>query len=333
MRRAALLVLVALLGVAVLWGQESSSSQTTAPPAQTPSTQNSGTAPAAPNATNPQSPSAPAAPSGSATGEASQTTGAQTAPATSQGESPATPAPATGQVPATTQSAPAATGSATTDQNSAQPPTVYPQQVAPAPMGADQVPVNTEMHATLDTPLSTKTSKPGDRFTATIQNPVRGSNGSVIIPAGSRVEGEVSEAEEGKTLAALRGKGKLSVRFRDIALPSGQTVPLTATLVSVNNTNGKSTKKADEEGQIQSGTQGKDVAKDVGIGAGIGTVAGLIFGGPLKGLAIGALAGGGYVLATKGKDVELPAQTGMVIRLDQPISGAGLSGPQGSGQR
>ncbi len=332
MRRAAMLVLVALLGTAVLLGQDTGSSQTTAPPAQSPSTQSSGTAPATPNATNPQSPAAPSAPSGSATGESSQTTGAHSAPATSQGESPATPAPVTGQVPATTQSQPASTGTAA-DQNGAQPPSTYPQQVAPAPMGADQVPANTEMHATLDTPLSSKTSKPGDRFTATIQDPVRGSNGSVIVPAGSRVEGEVSEAEEGKTLAALRGKGKLSLRFRDIALPSGQTVPLTATLVSVNSTNGKNTKKADEEGQIQSGTQGKDVAKDVGIGAGIGTVAGLVFGGPLKGLAIGALAGGGYVLATKGKEVELPAQTGMVIRLDQPISGTGVSGPSGSGQR
>jgi hypothetical protein len=76
---------------------------------------------------------------------------------------------------------------------------------------------------------------------------------------------------------------------------------------------------------VQSGTQGKDVAKDVGIGAGVGTVAGLIFGAPLKGLAIGALAGGGYVLATKGKDVQLPAQTGMVIRLDQPLSINGAS--------
>jgi hypothetical protein len=67
------------------------------------------------------------------------------------------------------------------------------------------------------------------------------------------------------------------------------------------------------------------VAKDVGIGAGIGTVAGLIFGGPLKGLAVGALAGGGYVLATKGKDVELPAQTGLVIRLDQPVNSNGVA--------
>ena len=176
------------------------------------------------------------------------------------------------------------------------------------------------------TPITaTKTSKPGDRFTASITEPVRGSNGATVIPAGTRVEGEVAETEEGKTLAALRGKGKLSLRFRDLVLPTGQTLPLTATLVSVNDTNGKNTKKADEEGQVQSSTRNKDVAKDVGIGAGIGTVAGLVFGGPLKGLAIGALAGGGYVLATKGKEVNLPAQTGMVIRLDQPVSAAATS--------
>ena len=131
---------------------------------------------------------------------------------------------------------------------------------------------------------------------------------------------EPGKAEQGKAVAILRGKGKLNLRFRDIVTPSGQTIPLTATLVSVNSTNGKDTKKADNEGQVESGNRGKDVAKDVGIGAGIGTVAGLIFGGPLKGLAIGAIAGGGYILATKGKDVELPENTGVRIRLDQAVN-------------
>jgi len=185
--------------------------------------------------------------------------------------------------------------------------------------GTGEVAAGTEMRATLDTPLSTKTSKPGDRFTATVSQPVSGSNG-VVIPAGARIEGEVAEAEQGKTLPSVRGRGKLNLRFRDIVLPNGKTVPLIATLVSVNNTSGKKIQNADNEGQVQSGTKGKDVAKDVGIGAGVGTVAGLIFGSPLKGLAIGALAGGGYVLATNGKDVNLPAETGMVIRLDQPFS-------------
>lgn len=227
---------------------------------------------------------------------------------------------------------------AQTPANAGNNPATPQTQASPAPAGngaaspdsaavADQIAAGTELHATLDTPLSTKTSKPGDRFTATVADPVRGSNGGVVIPGGARVEGEVADAEEGKTLAALRGKGKLNLRFRDVVLPTGQSLPLTATLVSVNDTNGKNTKKADQEGQVQSSTRSKDVAKDVGIGAGVGTVAGLIFGGPLKGLAIGTLAGGGYVLATKGKDVNLPAQTGMVIRLDQPVSGARTSAP------
>ena len=184
----------------------------------------------------------------------------------------------------------------------------------------DQVIAGTEIRATLDTPLSTRTSKAGDRFTATIAEPVRGSNGSTVIPAGTRVEGEVAEMEEGKTLPALRDKPNLNLRFRDLVLPNGQTLPLSATLISVNTTNGKNTKKTDEEGQVQAGGRNRDVARGVGIGAGAGTAAGPVFGGPLKGLAIGAMAGGGYVLSTKGKYVNLPAQTGMVIRLDQPVS-------------
>lgn len=302
MRKAAMLVLLALLSAAVVVAQ-TPDSNSTAPQTQTPSAQN-------PNATNPQSPTAPV---GSAP--------AQSAPTTDP----------TSQQPSTTAPNPqgtTGTTAPTTDQNAPQTPTTAnPQSIPPAANGSDQVPVNTEIHAALDTPLSTKTSKPGDRFTATVSDAVRGSDGTEVIPAGARVEGEVADAEQGKAVAALRGKGKLSLRFRDIVLPNGQTLPLTATLVSVNNTSGKNTKKADEEGQVQSGTQGKDVAKDVGIGAGVGTVAGLIFGAPLKGLAIGALAGGGYVLATKGKDVQLPAQTGMVIRLDQPLSANAASNP------
>ena len=203
----------------------------------------------------------------------------------------------------------------------------FGQRAAPA-AGNDQVPAGTELHALLDTPLSTKIAKPGDRFTAIITEPVRGASGAVLIPADARVEGEVAEAESGKAVAALRGRGKLNLRFRDLVLPGGQTVPLTATLVSVNSTNGKNAKNADQEGQVQSSTRGRDVAKDVGIGAGIGTLAGLIFGSPLKGLAIGSLAGGGYVLATQGKDVDLPAHTGLIIRLDQPLSVFASAPPQ-----
>ena len=202
---------------------------------------------------------------------------------------------------------------ATTPENTqAAPASTQETPAVPPTANIERIDAGTEIHAALDTPLSTRTSKPGDRFTASMTDPVRANNGAVVIPSGSHIEGEVAEAEEGKATAALRDKGALSLRFRNLVLPNGQTLPFTATLVSVHDTRGKNTKKANAEGQMQSGTR----AQDTGIGAG----AGLVFGGPLKGLAIGAFAGGGYVLSTKGKDVQLPAQTGMVIRLDQPIS-------------
>jgi hypothetical protein len=198
--------------------------------------------------------------------------------------------------------------------------TVNPSQNTPAANTAviDEVGAGTEIHAALDTPLSSKTSKPGDRFTATVSDPVRANNGAIVIPTGARVEGEVAESEDEKTLAALKDKPKLSLRFRDVVLPSGQTVPLTATLVSVHDTGGKNTKKGAAEGQVESDTNGKDPNA---IGAGRG------FGGPIKGLAIGTLSGGGYVIAINGKDVRLPAQAGMLIRVDQPLSWSGTSAP------
>jgi hypothetical protein len=183
----------------------------------------------------------------------------------------------------------------------------------PPRRGGKAVPAGTEIQATLQDELSTKTSHYGDKFTATISQPVNAADGSLAIPAGTRITGEVVEAGQGKTVAVLRGRGKINLRFRDLVLPDGSAIPLNATLVSVRNM------KTNEEGQVQSGISGKTAAKDVGIGAGLGTVAGLIFGGALKGLAIGAIAGGGYVLATKGKDVEIPANSGMVLRLEQTL--------------
>lgn len=192
-----------------------------------------------------------------------------------------------------------------------------PSQDPPGPNTAviDEVGAGTEMHAALDTPLSSKTSKAGDRFTATVSDPVRANNGAIVIPAGARVEGEVAESEDAKTLAALKDKPKLSLRFRDVVLPSGQTLPLAATLVSVHGTGGKNSRKAITEGQFESGRNGKDTNA---IGA-VNTPARSL-GQPIKGLAIGALSGGGYVVATNGKDVHLPAQAGMLIRMDQPLS-------------
>jgi hypothetical protein len=175
----------------------------------------------------------------------------------------------------------------------------------------------------LETALSTKTSTPGQRFTAAVTQPVRDFNDHIVIPVGARINGQVTESEEGKTLPSMRGRGKLNLRFDSVALPNGSTIPISATLLSVNQTGGNGS--VNSEGEVQSNTNASTAAKGAAVGAGIGTIAGLIFGGPFKGLAIGAIAGGGYILATKGKDVELPANTELKIRLDQPVSLAQLT--------
>ena len=177
-----------------------------------------------------------------------------------------------------------------------------------------QVPANTEMHAVLDTPLSTKTSKAGDRFSATVVDSVRGSNGSVAIPAGTRLNGEITDASQGKpakvkatakpietvtAASSLKDKGKLSVHFRDAVLPNGQAMPLNASLVSVNSTGAKALNQTAKPN------------------IGLGNSGGSSFGGPLHGFAIGTMTGGGHILAIRSRDVDLPAQTGMVIRFDQ----------------
>ena len=193
---------------------------------------------------------------------------------------------------------------------------------AVAPSAGGQLPAGTQIHATLDTPLSTRTTKPGDRFTATIAEQVSvGKESSVVIPTGARLEGEVAEAEESsKTLTGLKGMAKLNLHFRDVVLPNGETLPLSATLLSVHDTSGIVSKKSSDEAG-----RNADTGKGMGIAAATGPPSEVMFGGPLKGLAIGKLSGGNYVLSTKGKDVNLPAQTGMVIRLDETVSWNGTS--------
>ena len=183
---------------------------------------------------------------------------------------------------------------------------------------ANELPSGTDIFASLDTPLSTKTSHPGDHFSATISQPVRDADDHIVVPTGAHLNGQVTESEEGKNLPTVRGRGKLNMRFESITLPNGTHIPISATLLSVNEAGGNG--EVNSEGEVQSTTKASTAAKGAGVGAGIGTIAGLILGGPFKGLAIGAIAGGGYILATKGKDVELPENTGLKIRLDQPVS-------------
>jgi hypothetical protein len=163
------------------------------------------------------------------------------------------------------------------------------------------VPADTMIAVVLDQTLSSKTSKSGDRFTATVESPVE-VEGKVAIPKGARAEGVVNDAK-----AAGRFKG-------------GAALSLTLTSITLN---GK-----DHEIQTSAATQttkgkGKRTAVLVGGGAAGGAGIGAIAGGG-KGAGIGALIGAAAGTAGAGltgnRDISLPAETALDFKLLQPVT-------------
>src|SRR5260370_39199092 len=56
------------------------------------------------------------------------------------------------------------------------------------------------------------------------------------------------------------------------------------------------------------------------IGTGGGTLIGAVFSHVVRGFGFGLAGSAAYIVARKGKDLELPAQTGMLVRMDNTIT-------------
>jgi type IV secretory pathway VirB10-like protein len=151
--------------------------------------------------------------------------------------------------------------------------------------------------------LSSESSRPGEIFRARVTGDLR-QDGRVVIPAGSEVVGEVTEAVP---LRKLGGRAKLAVRFTDLVLPSGASVPIEASFV----------------GQGKSET-GRDAATIGGAAAG-GAVLGRVLnkGDRSKGAVIGAILGAviGTAVASRTPGEEVTIDDGAVVdlKLDQAV--------------
>lgn len=174
------------------------------------------------------------------------------------------------------------------------------------PGAAHYISAGTTIRANLDTPLSTRTSQVGDRFTATITAPVQDSAGNVIVPVGAKLNGQVTESSDEKLASAIKGMGHLNLRFTNIQLANGADIPINATLLSVH-------KPQPMRPSADSSAQPSSIAAN---SAG-NTALSRAFGAPMKGVAVGNLSGGGYVLSTSGKQVDLPSDCGFRLRVDR----------------
>ncbi len=187
-----------------------------------------------------------------------------------------------------------------------------------------QVLQGTEVHLTLLTPLSSSHSKAGDPFTAVLAQPVA-FDSRIILPAGTRVNGVVGAIQKPKAFSVFRGQAYLSLIFKNIELDS-RLIPVQMSILAIGQPRIDSYSKQRKDMKITEGEvlEAKhDYKGDVvgmAVGGGGGSVVGLMFSNLSRGLGIGFAAGAVYVVARKGKEIDLPANSGILARMDSTIS-------------
>ena len=176
-----------------------------------------------------------------------------------------------------------------------------PAAAPPPPPEPIVVPAGTALTVTTDQALSSKSSKAGQTFLATVAQPVT-VHGKTAIPKGSSVTGTVITAKEkGK----IKGEGQLGIALTSVTI-HGKNYPIqTGTLD--NTAKGK----------------GKRTAATTGGGAAGGALIGGLAGGG-KGAGIGALVGaaGGFIggAVTGNKQVEIPAETALTFTFSHSLT-------------
>jgi len=171
------------------------------------------------------------------------------------------------------------------------------ERMVPQPV---TVPEGTVLTVRLNETVSSKNSNSGDRFTATVEEPVE-VGGRVVIPKGASVTGTVAEA---KSLGKIKGAASLRLVLDSVTVKDKKyEIQTSAVARSVKG-------------------KGKRTAEFGGGGAGAGALLGALAGGG-KGAAIGAVVGGGAGVAggafTGNKDIVLPAETMLSFKLLQPL--------------
>jgi hypothetical protein len=177
------------------------------------------------------------------------------------------------------------------------------RRAAPRVVTPVLVPVGTNLKIRLNETLSSKESRAGDKFTATVIDPVRFNEATV--------RGHIrSIVKSGK----VQGRTTMNLNFDTIELPDRKHGVLHGYITKVYG----SKSSADNEGGVQSESRGNQTLKRAGIGATAGAIIGGIAGGG-KGAAIGLIlggAGGAGSLAINGsKELKLESGTEMLVHV------------------
>jgi hypothetical protein len=174
----------------------------------------------------------------------------------------------------------------------------------PAPAGpAKVIPVGTEITIRTDDSINARDTGTGQLYGATISQDVFDAMNNVAIPAGTPAKLVVRDIGTGGAVHSA----DLVLDLFSISM-NGKEYRVDSSDVNINNKRGVGANKR--------------TAEYGGGGAAIGALFGGIFGGG-KGAGIGAAAGAGSGLLTqiftRGKQVQVPAETSLMFRLDQTL--------------
>jgi len=165
------------------------------------------------------------------------------------------------------------------------------------------LPAGTEIVVLTNQNIDSTTAGEGQVFSADVTEPVADDSGQVVIPKGSPAELIIRKVSAGN----VTGGSELSLDLQSVKVGSHRYLV--------------STQDIQQQGTAGIGAN-KRTAAMVGGGAALGTLIGAVAGGG-KGAAVGALAGAaagtGAEVLTKGKAVQVPAESKLRFRLDQPL--------------
>jgi hypothetical protein len=187
-----------------------------------------------------------------------------------------------------------------------------------------QVMQGTQVHLTLLSNINTSVSREGDPFVAVVAEPVYLGN-QLLLPAGTRVNGLIGTVEKARHFSVFRGQAYMNLTFRTIEVES-RLIPVQMSIIALEQPHGQSEGKRRKDVKIEEGQvvqEKHDFKGDVvgaTIGTGGGTLIGAVFSHVVRGFGFGLAGSAAYIVARQGKDVELPAQTGMLVRMDNTIT-------------
>ncbi|HEY1608634.1 MAG TPA: hypothetical protein VGG24_05165, partial [Paraburkholderia sp.] len=166
------------------------------------------------------------------------------------------------------------------------------------------LPAGTNISVITTDPIDSKSASEGQTFAASIgQDVMDQDSGRVVIPKGADAELVIRDVNEGGST----GTSDLALDLQSVSV-AGHTYDV-------------STEDIAQQSKAGIG-KNKRTGEYVGGGAVLGTLIGAIAGGG-KGAAIGAIAGAGAgagtQVLTRGKSVNVPSETTLNFRLDEPL--------------